>query len=120
MIIRSQQMASLSKVLRQDFVERMEAYLNRCFPEECQAIGKADVQNTIRYGIERAKRHDIDLERDVCKYIAIMFAFGRDFDSSPALPWASSILNDDTISNSTVKTERLFAAARQQSESPRS
>ena len=63
----------------------------------------------IRYGVERAGSYGIGTERDVCKYIDLMFAFGRDFDKNQDLPWASRILEDDTLKSPTVKTERLFA-----------
>jgi hypothetical protein len=120
MIIRQQQMTSLSEAKRQSFEQRVVDYLNRCFPNECQALTTVGIQSLIRYGIRRAKSHGIDLERDVCKYIALMFTFGRDFDNNRDLPWASNILTDDSIGSSTVKTDRLFAAAKQHAGSPRS
>src|SRR5689334_20361906 len=107
MIIRQQQMTTLSDVALRSFEDRVAAHLNRCFPDDCRALGPTGVQEIIRYGTRRAESHGIDLERDVCKYIDLMFSFGRDFDSSPDHPWASRILQDETINNSTIKTERL-------------
>jgi hypothetical protein len=115
-IIRKQQINSFSHASLEQFKERMEGHLRRCFPAECEALGDERVQDTIRYGIERAASHGIDLERDVCKYIDLMFTFGRDFDSNLNLSWAADILNDETVKTSTMKIERLFAAAKRQAE----
>jgi hypothetical protein len=116
MIIRQQQMAVLTEASRGKFEDRMVEHLNRCFPSECQALGDKGVLEAIRYGIERAASHGINLERDVCKYIDLMFAFGRDYDRDPALPWASRILQDDTFKSSTMKMERLFSEAKLQNQ----
>jgi hypothetical protein len=117
MIIRKQQVNLFSDASLETFKDRMAEHLRRCFPSECEALGDEGIQNTIRYGIERASSHGIDLERDVCKYIDLMFTFGRDFDSDLNYSWAADILHDETLDNSTMKAERLFAAARREQES---
>lgn len=118
MMIRQQQLTAFSDMSLSRFVERVAAHLHRCFPDECQALGPDGVQNTIQYGIERARAHGIKLERDVCKYIDLMIAFGRDFDRNPYVPWASRILEDDRIKDPSIKTDRLFNAAKLQTELP--
>src|ERR1700722_16378641 len=110
MVIRKQQIETFSNVLLASFKQRMEAHLDRCFPNECRELGVDGVRRMIRYGIERAGKYGIALERDVCKYIDLMFAFGPNFDSE--LPWPSAILNDGAITDPTTRTERLFEAAR--------
>jgi hypothetical protein len=120
MIIRQKQIAFFSEASLRDFTDRVAEHLARCFPAECEALGEKGIQQVIHYGIGRAGSHGIDLERDVCKYIDLMFAFERDFDASPELPWASRILEDDTFRNSTVKMERLFAEAKLQKTAARS
>jgi len=112
MQIRPQQMETFSNVSQFSFEHRMEAHLRRCSPEECRKLGSDGLRETIRYGIERAKNYGIVLERDVCKYIDVMFAFGHEFDSDPELPWASGILTDESISDATNRTERLFETAK--------
>jgi hypothetical protein len=112
MVIRQQQMATFSQARQKTFEERMAGHLNRCFPSECEALGEQGVQDAIRYGIERAASHGIASERDVCKYIDLMFAFGRNFDRNRDLPWASSILKDETLKTATAKMERLYATAK--------
>jgi hypothetical protein len=110
MIIRKTQMQSLGDASMNNFEARMAEHLKRCFPETCEAEGEMGIRDTIRYGIERAANHGITLERDVCKYIDLMFVFGPDYDGAD---WASAILQDDSLDNATLKTERLFATAKQ-------
>lgn len=113
MIIRQEQMLTLSEASRSEFADRVAEHLQRCFPVDCEALGQKGLHEVIRYGVERAASHGIDLQRDVCKYIDLMFAFGRDFDT---FPWAFRILREDTLRDSTVKLERLFSEARRQPE----
>lgn len=114
MIIRRQQIASLSKISAAKFEARTAEHLARCFPDECKGLGDDKLRELIRYGVEHAAKYGIDLERDVCKYIDLMVVFGRDFDTSADRPWASLILEDKSLANSTAKTERLFAEAKLQ------
>jgi hypothetical protein len=108
-------MGVLSEATLKSFEDRMVIHLNKCFPSQCKAWGEPAVRDTIRYGVERAATHDITSKREVCKYIDLMVVFGRDFDQDPTLPWASSILGDRTLRGSTVKLERLYETAKQQS-----
>jgi hypothetical protein len=107
-------METLSNLSLRKFEDRMAAHLERCFPAECRALGPDEVRQEIRYGIQRASTYGIDLERDVCRYIDLMFAFGRDFDMDPRQSWAGRILKDDSIDNATAKVERLYSTAKEQ------
>src|SRR4051812_18248003 len=111
MIIRQEQLASLSTAARTKFEDRVAEHLKRCFPKQCEELGEAGIQNLIDSGIHQAAKHEIILERDVCKFIDLMVAFGRAFDHDPALPWASEILEDETFHNATARVERLFEKA---------
>jgi hypothetical protein len=112
MIIRKEQTDVFSERSLSGFERRLIEHLNRCFPAECEALGLQATENVIRYGIERAAGYGINLERDVCKYIDLMFVLGHDFDQQPDLPWVSEMLKDDTCTNSSVKMERLYATAK--------
>ncbi len=94
-----------------DFEDRMVVHLNKFFPEQCEALGEPGTREEIRNGIDRAARYGIETERDVCKYIDLMFAFGRDFDTNPELPWAARILNDTKYESPTAKVEDLHQTA---------
>ncbi len=111
MIIRGQQMDVLNRVAVRKFELRMAEHLQRCFPAECGRLGEAGLQDGIRDGIKRAESHGFSLQRDVCKYIDLMFVFGRDYDCDP---WAAGILADDTFDDPSLKMDRLFSAAKRQ------
>ena len=85
MIIRQALMTFLSQVSRSKFEDSVAEHLKRCFPAECETLGTHGVQQTISYGVERAASHGIVLERDVCKYIDLMFVFGRNYDTDKCI-----------------------------------
>jgi hypothetical protein len=110
-VIRQKQMETLSQAAVKDFENRMVIHLNKFFPEQCEALGEPKTREAIQYGIKRAAIYEIETERDVCKYIDLMFAFGRDFDIDPGLPWAARILQDAKYKNPTTKVEDLHQTA---------
>jgi len=112
MRIREEQMEAFSTKARATFENRMVLHLRRFFPQHCEALGEDGIRETIRHGIERARSYAIVAERDVCKYIDLMFGFDRDFDTDEGLPWARKILTDDAIGDSTVRTNALFRQAK--------
>lgn len=111
LIIRKEQMGVFEEVALKNFEDRMVIHLGKFFPEQCAALGDDGIREAIRYGIERAESYGIVDERDVCKYIDLTIVFGRDFDESPGTAWASSILNDEFLTDPTAKVERLFREA---------
>jgi hypothetical protein len=36
------------------------------------------------------------MERDISRYLNLMFLFGVDFDVDPAHPWVADIINNET------------------------
>ena len=109
--IAKRQMGVFQKYAVTQFEDRMATHLNKFFPDICKTLGDGPLREAIQYGMRRAKFYHISSERDVCKYIDLMFAYGPDFDKDPALPWAAGILKDDTISDPTEKIERLYEHA---------
>jgi len=109
--IRKEQMDAFSQAAARSFEDRMVEHLTEFFPEQCEALGEPETREAIQHGINRAKTYGIISERDVCKYIDLMFTFGRDFDEDAELPWAGRILNDDEFVNASVKTDRLYDVA---------
>jgi hypothetical protein len=96
----------------QSFVTRMEAHLRKHFPNHCATLGDAGVREAIGSGTAKAGQYGIESERDVCKFITLMFTFGRDFDVDPKLPWASEILRNPVYQTPTHRTEALYATAK--------
>ncbi len=105
--IRQEQVAALGKSSLDDFIERMVVHLNKFFPEQCQALGQEKTQEAVRYGIQRAASYEITAEPDVCKYVDLMFGFGRDFDTDPRYPWAIAALKDPGTPDPTARINRL-------------
>ncbi len=114
--IRSEQMATFFEYARRQFEDRMVAHLLRCFPDPVAALGEQETRKAVQHGMERAETYGITAERDVCRYIDVMFAFGRDFDTDKELSWAAGILQDEQITDPPVKAERLFDQAQLHSE----
>ena len=113
MKLRKEQIEAFSAAARQDFEDRMVEHLNEFFPRHCKAMGAEGVRQEVRYGVERARAYDITSQRDVCKYIDLMFVYGRDFDTAPKLPWAARILNDPSFINASERTRELFETGRE-------
>ena len=109
--ITAEQMAALNALSRKQFITRATVHLQRFFPQHCATLGPAGVHAAIDYGIDRADGYGIVGERDVALYLDLMFAFGRDFDTDPALPWAAAILTDPRIPAPKQRINRLHDAA---------
>lgn len=110
--IRPEQNDELAKVALKRFEDKMVVHLNKFFPDHCKVLGEEGTREAIQYAIERSASYEIVSERDVCKYTDLMFAFGRDFDKDPKLPWASKILTDkDLKGRPTRKIKLLYKTA---------
>ena len=112
--IRKEQLAVFGPLGKKAFEDRMLEHLNKCFPEQCKALGEPKLRETIQYGTQRAASYRITSERDVCKYIDLMILYGRDFDKDANLPWAQAVLQNKNIRNPSAKIERLYKAAEKQ------
>lgn len=112
LIIRNVQMAALSQYMLDLFAEEMVQHVHEEFSEKCATMGETDVRETIQSGIVQAAKYGIVLQRDIGRFIDLMFVFGRDFATDPRIPWASQILNDPDIPDPMTRMQRLGAEAR--------
>ncbi len=110
LIVRDEQMDVLKAYMAEQFENRMARHVESFFHEAFAAKEEEGTREEIKYGIDRAKSYEITLEYDVCGYVNLMFAFVRDFDVDPKLPWAATILNDEKLSGSS-KLDRLYEEA---------
>jgi hypothetical protein len=108
--IRRAQFAVFSQLEVQKFEEWMLAHLRRFFPSQCLAAGDQLLRETIQYGVRRAAGYGITAKRDVCKYVDLMIAFGRDFDTDRRSRWAGEILAKRR--NAGAKMQMLLQAAK--------
>lgn len=109
--VRKKQRDALSEEAIRDFEDRMVLHLGKFFPAYCDVLGEAAVRRTIRYGISQAATYGIVAERGVCIFIDAMFAFGRNFDTDPEVPWARAVLTDKKIKTPVARADKLFNAA---------
>jgi hypothetical protein len=109
--LRREHVRSLDATMLESFEVRAIAHLRRCFPEVVGTASDEQMLELVRYGIERARSHGIDLECDVLRYLDLMCVFGVDFDRDPACPWAARVLEDPQTAGSTLRTNTLMAAA---------
>jgi hypothetical protein len=98
MIIRKEQSNAFRQQMATSFEDRMAAQLRESLPDETRHLNDAAVRADIRAGMTRAAQYDIQTERDVARFIDLLFRVGRDFDTSPTTPWARQILLDKASS----------------------
>lgn len=106
--IREAQLDALAARSRGDFVTRALAHLRRFFPAQCDALGEAKTRELLALGVARATRHGFVTEVEVCKYLNLMFSFGRDFDTQQI--WARTLLRASRPGED-ARMERLYGLA---------
>lgn len=111
MIIRKDQTDGFRQQMAKSFEDRMVAHLRAAFPQETQHLDEAALRADIRNGVTRAAQYNIETERDVARFIDLMFLVRRDFDQSPETPWARPILTDKA-SSAENRVRRLQEKAR--------
>ena len=90
--IRPVQMAQFEREEQLKFEDWMAGHLKRFFPAQCARMGGKTVRRVIDSEIAKAKAYGITTRREVCKYIDLVFTFGKDFEVTGKLPLAAEIL----------------------------
>lgn len=111
LIIRDDQMDPLRAIASSAYRHRLANHLKQVFPERCAALGQRELYSAIDHGIATAARYGLKSEREVCKFIDLMFVFGRYFDLPSEQPWAARVLQDRSTRTATELTDALFARA---------
>ena len=88
------QLSALEASLRGDFIVRVARHVRQFFPKQAAALSEEQLHALIEYGIERGAAHRIVAERDVCKLVDLMVAFGPLFETDAKHPWAGRILGE--------------------------
>jgi hypothetical protein len=109
LIIRPEQLKVLSAYARENLQARMLEHARRFFPAQCKALGELEAQAFIALGVERAKRYNLDTEAEICKYLNLMFSFGREFDTEQ--DWAARVLSGRDRSGQGSVIDRLYGLA---------
>jgi hypothetical protein len=111
LLIRDEQVSALRRVRQKEYEKRLAAHLRKYFSETCADLGARGLRDAVRYGIHRARSYGIHSERDVVKYLNLMFVFGRDFDTDPRFPWAASMLRS-TDYGPTLRINQVYSDAK--------
>ena len=106
LVVRKQQVQALARAALPPWIAK---HLKQFFPRECAALGEAGLDARVRKGIDQAVSHGFESEVQISQYVDLMFAFGPDFDTDPALSWPQPILSDRTLS-ADIRIERLLEA----------
>lgn len=78
------------------FENRMLSHLQEFFPRHHAVLGEDPLRQVIRVGLPKAQSYGLNAESNIRTYIDLMCLLGSGFDCDPQVPWAESILNDRT------------------------
>lgn len=90
LIIRKAQMEAFEKIAVGRFEDGLLEHLHTFFPAHAGTLGEKQLGRVIRYGLQRAASRNLQTERGVYLYLALMFMLGSLFDENPQLPWAAA------------------------------
>jgi hypothetical protein len=110
-VIHTSQIHSFELVAMNVFASRMIVHVKQHFPDRCRALGEEEIRELVARGIDRAASHGFTSERDVCKYLNLVFFFGLDFDVAPSIGWARPILGASGFTSPGEKMAALHLAA---------
>ena len=105
--IRTGQMQTFEQAAMSAFELRMVNHLRTYFPWHYRMWGPETARNVVRYGIQKAQDYGFTTERDICLYLTLIATLGGNFDTDRQLSWAKQILTDTSLSEPTVRIDRL-------------
>ncbi|MFT3857480.1 MAG: hypothetical protein QM742_08290 [Aquabacterium sp.] len=108
LVIRNPQMRAFEEAA---FAEWLMRHLHRHFPQQCQAMGPARLQQHVEASLERARSFGFDRPADLCRFVDLTMTFGADFAHDAALPWAAELLSAADIPDPGTRMDLLVAAA---------
>lgn len=108
--LRNAQMQVLSDSCDRQFEEEVTAGLHEFSPELCRIAGPEAVSRVVKEGIQRAERYGFTCCGPIEFFIDLMFKFGFHFDTDPQLPWARSVLLDNSLADELTRADRLYEA----------
>lgn len=107
LIIRKEQIKVLRQYMEKQFEDKMYIHLQKFFPTKYESLGETETGKLISKGIKQASEYEIKSERDVCKFIDLMFVLGENFDKDPSINWTSEILSDESIKSPSIRIKTL-------------
>ena len=110
LVIRDAQLLVLSEGVLRTLEDRLIEHARTHFPAICAEL-KDDLRPAIAAAIAGARRYGFNGQREICKYLNLVFVFGRHFDRDPACSWAHPLLRGALPG--VPKMERLYGLALQ-------
>jgi len=111
LVFRKEQMRAMAQATLEAFQGRLTEQIREDFPSDAEALGSEKLKSVVRGGVEKALAYGFETERDLSRYLYLMFTFGAGFDKDPAFPWAREILALEAAPDS--KMQQLYENAQQ-------
>jgi hypothetical protein len=110
-LIRKEQMEFFAKRAREDFVERMAAYVGGAFRGHVPGKSDAEIRAWVAAAMTKADGYGIDTEPEVAQLTLLLLRLG--LDAGEDLPWAREALTHPSLAP-IGKVRRLVAHARRE------
>jgi hypothetical protein len=114
LVMRKEQIAVLARPTMERFEQRAVKHVEKYFPDQVRSLGAQPALEGVRRCLERALAWGLSTERELLGFVTLAFVFGRDFDTDPALPWASRVLGDDEAETRMTRLQAHALAHRAQ------
>lgn len=111
LMIREEQMAAFEQAAVRNFARQVYDYLEPFFPDHYQVLGAEPMREVIRLGMERAEPYQLISERDVYRYVSLMFLLGSYFDEDPQWPWIAELLKDEAPETTLMRMAPVYDQA---------
>ena len=109
MIVRRDQIGTLSRSHYLDFENRTAAWLSEHFPEDCALLGPNLTRERIREAVQVAARYGFSSQRDSARFAYLWFLIGPHFDLKLEFAWLRTMLRQPEKDPS-VRMDRAFEA----------
>jgi hypothetical protein len=109
MIIRPEQMDSLSAAAEQNFLRQLVEEMREFAPWHAEVLGDSGLTRCVQFALQRSGQYGFTNRGPIRLYLQMIFLLGAEFDSDPLLPWAGEVLSDPLIVNQTDRAAQLYA-----------
>ena len=109
--IRREQLRALGSIARRGFEATLVSHFYEFFPQECEALGRAQATRVVQAGIARATPLGYRDNREIGLYINLMFMLGASFEDDPQIPWAGEQVRDLSVDPPFHRIQRAFRSA---------
>ena len=96
--IRKEQVKLLKDNRVNEFEKEVNSILYKNFTIRYNKLGKKRVSFIIKEGMEKAKQKKIISRKSVCKYIILIFIFGRNIENNSKFTW-QYLINHKKVSD---------------------